>query len=87
MERYTKYKRKSSYLYFGLIFAALALLMIAVSVHEFMHGESFILRITGFGAGVMWGAAAFVCLRNYYKANLSELSSLGRKNRSDTNEL
>lgn len=85
MERYTKYKRKSSYLYFGLIFAALALLMLAVSVHEFIHDEPFILRITGFGAGIMWGAAAFVCLRTYYKANMTELSSLGRKNISDDN--
>lgn len=83
MERFAKYKRRNGFLYIGLILAALALLMIAVSVHEFLHDEPFILRITGFGAGILWGAAAFVCLRAYYRINLSELSSPGRKNDTD----
>ncbi len=83
MERFAKYKRRNGYLYIGLVLAALALLMIAVSVHEFLHNEPFILRVTGFGAGILWGVAAFVCLRAYYRINLSELSSLGRKTNPD----
>ncbi len=84
MERYAKYKRKTLYLYLGLGLAAVSLLMIVVSVHEFIHGEPFIVRITGFGAGIMWGIASFLCLKAYYKVNLSELSSLDSKSRSDT---
>ena len=80
MERYTKYKRKSGYLYFGLIFAAAAMLMLVVSIHGSIHGGPLIVRLTGIGAGIMWGVAAFICLKQYYVYNRAEINSLDNKN-------
>ena len=74
MERFVKYKKKTVYLYLGLGFAAAALIMFVTSVLSAVHGEKMSVLITGFGAGIMWGATAFVCLRTYYKINSSELS-------------
>ncbi len=76
MERYTKYKRKSGYLYFGLIFAAAAMLMLVVSIHGIIHGETLIVSTTGLGAGILWSVAAVICLRQYYIYNRAEIMSL-----------
>ena len=75
MERFVKQKRKTSYLYVGIGFAALALIMLISSLHSLAHGEAErSVLITGFGAGIMWGIAAFACMRAYYKFNRLELS-------------
>ena len=73
MERFVKTKQKTVYLYLGLGFAAVSLIMIVTSVLSAVKGEKASVLVTGFGAGIMWGAAAFFCFRTYYKANRSEL--------------
>lgn len=76
MERFVKIKRKTAYLYVGIGFAAMAFIMLITSVHSLIHGEKLSVLITGFGAGIMWGVAAFACMRIYYKANSPDLSML-----------
>ena len=79
MERFVKIKRKTAYLYLGLVFAAMALLMMITSFHSLKRGENHSILITGFGAGIMWAAAAFACIRTYYKANRTELPLFDEK--------
>lgn len=79
MERFVKIKRKTVYLYVGLGFAALAFIMLITSVNSLVRGEKLSVLITGFGAAVMWGVAAFACMRIYYKANEPDLSTLEDK--------
>lgn len=83
MDRYVKNKTKTSYLYIGLGFAAAALVMIVMSVLSAVHGEKMSVLVTGFAAGIVWGFAAFVSLRVYYKSNRSELSLLESPDQTD----
>ena len=83
MERYAKYKRKSIYLYIGLGFAVMALIMFITSVLSAVRGDRASVLITGFGAGIAWGTAAAACLRAYYRFNRSELSVLESPDISD----
>ena len=77
MERFVRHKKKTGYLYMGIGFAAMALIMLANSFHLLAHEEADnSVLITGFGAGIMWGAAAFACMRTYYKSNRMELPVL-----------
>ena len=76
MERFVKIKRKTAYLYVGIGFAAMAFIMLTTSISSLMRGERLSVLITGFGAGIMWGIAAFACMRTYYKANGPDLSMI-----------
>lgn len=86
MERYAKLKRKTAYLYFGLVLAAMALIMIVVSVLSMVHGEKTSVIVTGFAAGIAWGIAAASCLHIYYKYNRSQLALLENSTDSADNK-
>lgn len=85
MERFVKTKQKTVYLYLGLGFAAVSLIMIVTSVLSAVKGEKMSVQVTGFGAGIMWGAAAFVCFYTYYKANSLEISLLETTDQTEKN--
>lgn len=72
-DRNYKAIKSRSYLIWGLVMAALALVMLVLSVLTIVHGLGTVFVVTGFGAAVMWAVASGVCLKVYYKDNHVEI--------------
>ncbi len=77
-DRNYRVTKSQSYLYSGLIMAALTLIMIIVSVLGIVNDSDIVLVVTGFAAAVFWLIAATVCLRVYYKDNHVEIKEKAR---------
>lgn len=77
-DRNYRIAKSQSYLYSGLIMAALTLIMIIVSALGIVNGSDIVLVVTGFAAAVFWLIAAAVCLRVYYKDNHVEIKEKAR---------
>ena len=72
-DRDYKLIRSKSYLVWGLVMAALALVMIIIAVLTLEGDKSIALAATGFGAAVAWTMGAVVCIRVYYRDNRLEI--------------
>ncbi|MCM1024060.1 MAG: hypothetical protein NC395_08395 [Prevotella sp.] len=71
----TKRMKSTSYLYYGLIAAALTALMTVAGILSIVRGLSAAIAFTAFAAAVIWGVAAFVSLYIFYADNRAELKS------------
>ena len=78
-DRDYKLIRSKSYLVWGLVMAALSLLMIVFSALTIVHGSDNILVVTGFCAAIAWAAASIVCIRVYYKDNHVEIKAKAKE--------
>ena len=65
--------RSKSYLVWGLIMAALAVVMLIMAVLTFEKDKSVALAVTGFGAAAAWTIGAVVCISVYYRDNRLEI--------------
>lgn len=75
-EYYDSKKRKSvSYLYYGLIAAGFAALMIVAGIIAVSRGADMKITVTSFAAAAVWGLTAFVSLYVFYADNRTELNS------------
>lgn len=72
-DRDYKLIRSKSYLVWGLIMAALALVMLILTLLTLEENKSIALAATGFGAFVVWTIGAVVCIRVYYRDNRLEI--------------
>lgn len=72
-DRDYKLIRSKSYLVWGLIMAALALVMLILTLLTLEENKSIALAATGFGAAVVWTIGAVVCIRVYYRDNRLEI--------------
>lgn len=72
-DRDYKLIRSKSYLVWGLIMAALAVVMIIMAVLTLEDDKSIALAATGFGAAAAWAIGAVVCIRVYYRDNRLEI--------------
>lgn len=69
------HRKKSSYLYYGLITAALACFSVVWGILSAVRGESLSIVITCFIGAVFWAAAALLSLYVFYDANRSSIAS------------
>lgn len=65
--------RSRSYLIWGLIMAALALVMLVMTVLTYLEDGNITFALTGCFATVAWIIGAIVCIRVYYKDNRLEI--------------
>lgn len=72
-DRDYKLIRSKSYLVWGLVMAALALIMLILTLLTLEENKSIALAVTGFGAFVVWTIGAVVCIRVYYRDNRLEI--------------
>jgi len=72
-DRDYKLIRSKSYLVWGLIMAALAVVMLIMTVLTLEDDKSIVLAVTGFSAVVAWTMGAVVCIRVYYRDNRLEI--------------
>ena len=72
-DRDYKLIRSKSYLVWGLVMLALALVMLIMTVLTLEDDKSIALAATGFGAFVVWTIGAVVCIRVYYRDNRLEI--------------
>ncbi|MBQ7981763.1 MAG: hypothetical protein IJ305_09200 [Oscillospiraceae bacterium] len=78
-DRNYKAIKSRSYLIWGLVMAALSLVMLVFSILTIVHGLSTILAVTGFGASAAWAVASGVCLKVYYKDNHVEIKEKAKE--------
>lgn len=78
-DRDYKLIKSKSYLIWGLIMAALSLIMIVVSALTIFHDLSMVLVVTGFAAAAIWAVTSAVCLRVYYKDNHIEIKEKAKE--------
>ncbi len=71
----TNKQKKTSYLYYGLITAALTGLTLVSGVLSAIRNEGLPIVLTSFGAAIFWGAAAFISFYVFYSANRSSIAS------------
>lgn len=71
----TNKRKKTAYLYYGLITAALTGLTLVSGVLSAIRGEGLPIVLTSFGAAIFWGAAAFISFYVFYNANRSSIAS------------
>ncbi|MBP1550135.1 MAG: hypothetical protein J6A05_09030 [Oscillospiraceae bacterium] len=72
-DRDYKLIRSKSYLVWGLVMAALALVMLIITLLTLEENASIALAATGFGAAAVWAIGAVVCIRVYYRDNRLEI--------------
>ena len=72
-DRDYKLIRSKSYLVWGLVMAALAVVMLIMTVLTLEDDKSIALAATGFGAAVVWTIGAVVCISVYYRDNRLEI--------------
>lgn len=72
-DRDYKLIKSKSYLVWGLVMAALALIILIISLLTFADNSNIALAATGFGAAAAWTVASSMCLRVYYKDNHVEI--------------
>ncbi len=77
-DRDYKLIKSKSYLVWGLIMAALALVMFILTLLTLEESASIALAVTGFSAVVAWAIAAVVCIRVYYRDNRLEIREKAR---------
>lgn len=68
-------RKKTAYLYYGLIASALAGFTLVCGVLSAIRGEGLPIVLTSFGAAIFWGAAAFISFHVFYSANRSSIAS------------
>lgn len=71
----TKRMKSTSYLYYGLVAAGLAALMIVLGILAIAHGSGTGIIVTSFAAAAVWGITSFVSLYVFYSDNRAELNS------------
>ncbi len=69
------YKKRISYLYYGLITSALAGFMLVWGILSAVRGEGLWVIVTSFIAAAVWCVTAAMSLYVYYDANRSTISS------------
>lgn len=65
--------KKASYLYYGLITAALAGFSFVFGVLSAVRGDTLFIVVTSFAAAVLWCLSAFVSFYIFYIANRAVL--------------
>lgn len=78
-DRDYKLIKSKSYLVWGLIMAALALVMLMVTVLTLEKNTDTILAATGFSSVIAWATGAVVCIRVYYKDNHDEIKAKAKE--------
>lgn len=78
-DRNYKAVKSRSYLVWGLIMAALALVMVVVSALTIVHEAGTVLVVTGFAAAAVWAVASGICLAIYYKDNHVEIKAKAKE--------
>lgn len=71
----TKRMKSTSYLYYGLVAAGFAALMVVAGIISAAHGKGLRITVTAFAAAAVWGITAFVSLYVFYADNRAELNS------------
>ena len=71
--------KSKSYLIWGLVMAALSMIMLIVSILSIVHDVQTIIVATGFAAGVAWAFASLVCFNVYYRDNRVELKEKAKE--------
>lgn len=71
----TKRMKSVSYLYYGLVAAGFAALMIVAGILSVAHSTGLRITVTSFAAAAVWAIASFVSLRVFYTDNRAELNS------------
>ncbi len=69
------HQKKKSYLYYGLITAALAGAMLVWGILSAVRGDGFWLAAVSFISAAVWGVTAGLSLYVYYDANRTVLKS------------
>ncbi len=78
-DRDYKLIKSKSYLIWGLIMAALALIMLVLTLLTLAENSNKALAVTGFAAAVIWAVASGVCIRVYYKDNHVEIKAKAKE--------
>lgn len=71
----TKRMKSVSYLYYGLVAAGFAALMIVAGILSAAHGTGLWITVTSFAAAAIWVIASFASLYVFYADNRAELNS------------
>ena len=71
--------KSRSYLVWGLVMAALALVMLVMTVLTYISDKNTVLAVTGFCAFIAWAIGAVVCIRVYYRDNRLEIKEKARE--------
>lgn len=78
-DRDYKLIRSKSYLVWGLVMAALALVMLVVSLLTLDNNPNTALAVTGFCAVAAWTIGALACFNVYYRDNRVELKEKAKE--------
>ena len=78
-DRDYKLIKSKSYLIWGLIMSALALVMLVVTVLTLRDNPSTALAVTGFCAAAAWTIGALTCFNVYYRDNRIELKEKAKE--------
>ncbi len=70
-----RYRKKKSYLYYGLVTAAIAAAMLVWGILSAVRGDGFAIAAISFIAAAVWGITSGLSLYVYYDANRSGLQS------------
>lgn len=65
--------KSRSYLIWGLVMAALSLIMIIVAILSMVHNAALMHIVTAFAAAAAWAVASLACLNVYYRDNRIEI--------------
>lgn len=71
----TKRMKSTSYLYYGLVAAAFAALMIVAGILSVVRGTGLWVTVTSFASAVVWGFTSFLSLYVFYSDNRTDLNS------------
>ncbi len=71
--------RSRSYLIWGLVMAALALVMLVMTVLTYLEDGNITFAVTGFCATAAWVIGAGVCIRVYYRDNRMEIKEKAKE--------
>ncbi len=69
-----RHQKKKSYLYYGLITAALAAAMLVWGILSAVNGKGFWIAAVSFISAAVWGVTAGLSLYVYYDANRTVLN-------------
>lgn len=78
-DRDYKLIKSKSYLIWGLVMAALALIMLVVSLLTLAENSNTALAVTGFGAFAAWTIGTVMCIKVYYKDNHVEIKEKAKE--------